>query len=263
MTRVCIVGNSHIGSMRQSKGLIAEKFPDITVKYFGAPGRLFADCMVDENGNFGPKSLSDADEAALLAVNGALNINFDQFDIVLITGYGFNFGYLLRLLYQHDILDTPKTNRTRVCSQAFFEACTDAIINEPLDVFCDNLGRKRRYVMTPAPYPSQMTVVKGPGYRPTIAHLKTHPEGTQIFENFLDKMEKAVLHRGIQFMRQPQQTVAGPFLTRRKFAKGAVHVKDDSKVMLDHNHMNGDYGLAVFEKFAQTYLTSLPGQTGP
>ena len=85
-----------------------------------------------------------------------------------------------------------------------------------------------------------------------------HPDTPWIFSAWMETVMSTVSAAGYRFLVQPDETIAGPCLTKRHYAEGALKADGSTMPNIDHRHMNKDFGLAVLSAFAKTVLKVEP-----
>lgn len=260
MTRLLILGSSHVAALKMAAPAFAQRFPQIDLSFFASPAPTFRVGRVNDRGVFSPNCSSQQDIDFVQTVNGAQEVDLTAHDHVLISGFRFNLGHAAALLMQHDILEGTDTGRPRVCSQAFVRACIDASIEDEVALVTQCLGDNRNYTLTDAPYPAETITARSADYAPArvLGHFMHHPDAQGMFDYWKQRVAQRVTGLGYGWMPQPADTVAKPFATSGPYAAAAPHLTGDKMGWVDHRHMNADFGLRMLETFATEHLNLVP-----
>lgn len=253
MTRLAIVGSSHIGAIRQADDKITLACPNLDVTYFGLPGAPFRRACRGEDGVLRVNATSDAQARMIRRINGVQELDLGPFDHIWVVGFRFGLGKVLRLLKRYDVLEMRRTGRQGTVSEAFFWAAVQAETEHICAAIFANYGADTRISISPAPYPAQKASEPGPHFEPALTHILHHPERDRIFVGFEDRIARGLAARGYRFQPQPRQTLAAPFATCSEYLRGAVDFRDSSAASTDLRHMNADYGFTLFHAFAELH----------
>lgn len=256
MTRLAIVGSSHVGAIRQCDDYLRKHWPGVQIDYFALPGAPYRRAERTPDGIFHARPANPAEAKLIARINGATEIDLTPHDLIWVTGNRYGLGRVLGLLAKYDILEMPRTGRKAVISQAFFNAAMRAEIDASCDRIATQFGRDKRLIFTPAPYPAETVREKGPFHEAALTHIFTHPERDAIFALYEAKIRDALAARSFGFMAQPPQTLAAPFATKAKYLNDARDFRDPTARLKDARHMNADYGLALTQSFAELHLGS-------
>lgn len=254
MTRLAIVGSSHVGAIRQAAPRIEALYPGLKIGYFALPGRPFRSMYVDGAGILRFRPETDAEGRAARKVNGAEHLDLGPFDRVWVIGNRFEFGRIMRLFLEHDVLEWPRTGRARTMSETFGCTVLETMIDRSCTRIGDRFGSDPRVVLTPAPYLGASARTEGEGFDRWMSKLFDHPNGERLQTLFERTIRDRLKSRGYGFMAQPPGTLAAPFATRAEYLRDARDFQDPGRRLNDLRHMNADYGFEVFRAFAELHL---------
>lgn len=261
MTRLLVLGSSHVGALKRAEAEFKKRFPTIEIVFFGTPGASFLTGNVDESGVFSPGYGKDGKDRAFARVaNGQETVDVSGFDATLIVGHRFDFGIVAELLSDHDVLQGVETGKPRQISEGFFIECMKDVTQQAVDVVVKRLGPDRNFTISMAPYPAT-SIEQRIGSLPfakVVHDFSTHPDAPRLFKQWVTHLEGVLNEHGYRLLSQPADTLAGPFTTLAEFAKNPSDGNTGELRKPDHRHMNKDYGLRVLEDFATKHLKYQP-----
>ena len=239
--RLAVVGSSHIGPLREAAETIAARIRGLEVRFFGLPGGMFRQCRMD-GGVFVSRPRTPAEARTVRKINGADRIDLDEADLIWAVGYRFGYGAVLQ-----GWIDGKEP-----------EAKMRAEVATSVDHIVAQFGAEPRLVLSPAPYPALRTRAAGPHHEARMAKIQRHPERDAIFAAFEETITRMVGTAGYGIVLQPTHTRGSAFATDNDYLRGARDFETRERTE-DLRHMNGAYGLALFEAFAAKYLADAPG----
>lgn len=248
--RIAVVGTSNIGALKYAAPIIAAEHPHLAVTFYGLPGGKFAQSGVDEAGHFQPPRGDQETRKLAQRVNGTVALDLRGFDAVLVVADTLGMTQTLFVAMQHDVVDWPtRRDRPLLSGPAFHAAMTEAISARTDALARQFTGIAPLYAAL-APYPSVGVTRPGPHRQEPYASVAAHPELPRIHTLFRAALRGALADHGIAFVPQPDDTLAGPFLTKEDFAHGAMDFRAEGRVLDDHRHMNAAFGASLFRAFA-------------
>ncbi len=256
MTRVLIIGSSHVGAYKNAAERFGAIYPQVELGFFGVRGPLFLTGKMDASGVFTPPLRDDKDRDFVAATNGGHSVDASGYDELLLVGHRFDFNAVAALLEHHDILEGARTGRPHVISRRFFEEVLARAITTAVDQATAPIapyGRPATYAM--APYPARSITERGEGYELSrlLGAFWQRSDASEIVELWLGAVKEALAAKGHKLLEQPTALNAAPYATRAEYAARAAAL-DGALVKTDHRHMNADYGLAMLCTFAETHL---------
>lgn len=261
MTRILVIGSSHVGAYKNASKAFVAKRPDITLDFFGVRGPLFLSGKMDKRARFSPPIRSDKDRDFVMATNGALKADTAGADHVLVVGHRFAFPQIATLFEDHDILEGIRTGRPRVLSEAMLREIIESITKEAVDDAAAAFSPCAAPVtFALAPYPASSIVERGSSYAlaRAMALFWARPDAAWVFELWQDTLRRAVTAHGHQLLDQPDTLNDGPYATKPEFAARPRGLDGDKEGKVDHRHMNADYGLAMLCALADTLDATTP-----
>lgn len=259
MTRLAVIGSSHVGCVRQCDDQIRATHPGLELAYFALPGAPFRRAARDQDGDIFRAYPDNPREAALVEkINGATEIDLGPFDHIWVIGHRYGMGRILRLFMKFDVLEMGRTGQPRTVSEAFMTAAMAGEIAASCARIKAQFGDDARITCSAAAYPAQKARQPGKFHEPPLAHILTHPDRDAIFARFEDQIGKALAAEGYGHLRQPADTLAAPFATQTRFLRDARDFRDTSREAGDLRHMNAEYGFRLFQAYAEQVLTAAP-----
>lgn len=261
MTRVMVIGSSHVGALKRGSKSFAASRPDVALDFFALRGPVFLAGKVDDNAVFQPaygrKFASDRDLSR--RTNGAEVAALGDYDNHLFVGQRFGFGAVLSLLDDNDVLEGARSGRAGLIPRGLVSETMEASAGPLIDGFANSVAALGRGVtVLQAPYPAQSYRTLAGQMQAARQHASfwDHPEAARIFHDWLVFCATRLAKHGHSLLRQPDHTVAGPYATGADWARGAADFDSGLLGRTDHRHMNEDYGRAVLDAFAQQTLTA-------
>ncbi|OAN97320.1 hypothetical protein [Sulfitobacter geojensis] len=264
MSKLMIIGSSHVGAYKNAAEAFARAYPDIDVSFFAMRGPLFLMGSMDDAGTFTPSFRNDKDRAFVRETNGAELAHTDGIDHLLLVGHRFAFGNLTSLLQDHDVLEGVRTGRAKLISEGLLkEIIENVAVTSVGEALAQLNGYEKPVTFAMAPYPASSIVVRAKNYE--MARLLElfwgRPDAAWVFELWLDHVRQALADEGHALLVQPDAVNAGPFATKPEFADRAASVDGDTLNNTDHRHMNADFGLAMLHAYAENHLGLAPQET--
>lgn len=234
MMKICVIGNSHVGSLKRGWANINSNCPGIEVTFFANRGQGL-DRLGVCNGKLSP---SDAVMARALEVTsgGKNNIDPSEYDVILIYGAG--------------TTGVGVAKDTQFYSRAVIESIlTDSIITTT----GFRILKKLRAITDKVVF---------------VGHAPL-PAATQILSNvlpsdFIDRIERInnLIYRPLnsKLIMQPLSTIVNGNSTHPGLSKGSKKLSvGDSQDDLDHSaddtiHMNARFGEIWLTEFLNNYV---------
>ncbi|MFK7837818.1 MAG: hypothetical protein AB8B60_16535 [Sulfitobacter sp.] len=260
MTRVLIIGSSHVAAYKNAAETFAQENPALELSFFGLRGPLFLGGKIDEAGVFTVPYRDDADRALSETVNGQATIDTTAYDHLLMVGHRFAFTHFPLLLEEHDILEGMRMGRTRLMGEAMLRDTIMSVTQASVDEAAANVAALNRPVtFAMAPYPATSIVERAPGFE--LARLLQEfwgrPDAAWVVDIWLKALNAALRGHGHHLLNQPDALNAGPFATKPEFAARAAAMNDAGVLpKTDHRHMNDDFGLAMLRAYAEQLATA-------
>lgn len=265
MTRIAIIGNSHVGAPRFGWERVRERFPDVDVEFFSAPGRYFPllELTPERRLHFPDKVMEElgAASAALDRINGRRGVDLAASDLVIWVGYGWPTTEIDDLAATYDVDGLPAAGNARHLSQAAFDAVCDALVEETLPPAEWRGWSAPRLVLglrpmraLPAEGKRARRLQGSPGRRAAVRAAR---------DRFLDRLRAALDGAGVGLFPQPDETLTPFGATRMEFSRGAVRMRSGKEFPPeDNSHMNADFGRLWWERLL-AWLETRPSPASP
>lgn len=246
MTRVAIIGNSHVGAYLQARAAIETAFPTLELSFFALPRHSFSSCTLDDNG-----VLSTQEPPAAGPPD---RIDLGRTDHILMVGQGLGREGLDRLVRDFDVLGLAAQGRARSVSLALVSEYTDFRVER----YCRKLARflreDPRCVVAPAPFPA----MDMPPWAREQGGWLDHPDADRLIGIWLDAVLWHMSPLKYGLMLQPAALVVAPGRSPARFARAAALPGGQVPTAADFTHMNADYGFEHFSAYAQHWLGLAP-----
>ncbi|MDD5276562.1 MAG: hypothetical protein PHR16_10830 [Methylovulum sp.] len=228
---ICVLGNSHVGSLKFGWDLIKPDYAKINITFFAARADRMRYLSI-EKGVLIPTT-PYLKKSITQTSGGFETINLSAFDVCLIYGLKFSFPYKLefdrtshyfsKAVYEHSILDT----------------LSDTLSMQTL--------KKVRSL-------SDMPVYIG--HNPLTAYSKNPFLGKKInYSEFVSCVNRILIADKATLLAQPEETLIENIYTKTEYKSGAIgmDVGDGSAnkpyADKDNLHMNGEFGRIYLESF--------------
>jgi len=252
MTKLKIVGNSHVAAFKAALDGMAEQLVGTEVSYFAwsegpgwsSPLRLGGGkCLA-----FGTPSrpASSKIEQFLLRVNGATKTNLADQDVVVLVGHYGARGALPYLLADHDIDGLREVGAPRRMSAAAFDRFIDALAEATLPPSEWWHWDGTTVYVLPAPLVAETCRETQEARFAVWRKLDRAPEGfSEALQIFNARITARCVEKGLIYVPQPEATITSDgLLTRAEFKTGAVMVGSGrAYAETDHFHMNAEYAV--------------------
>jgi hypothetical protein len=232
--KICIIGSSHVASLKLGWGLVRDQFPEHEVTFFGAKGSTMRNLRPDD-GKMVP--LDEGLAESLAHTSGGLTvIEPGAYDAVVLHGLGL---YLPRLR----------------------QGLSKAVIQETLnDVTARGLTLKiamRLRTLTD----QKLWISANPL---EVALDDAHDSGAFYpYETLIAELERRFPVQDAVFLRQPPETIGPDLRAPQRFGSGSIALRSGmaGRGVLEHSdsetkHMNGEFG-----RFWMLQNLPLMGQT--
>jgi len=251
--KIGVIGDSHIAAFKLAWDELASAYPEVTLVFFGSAGQDMKEKVAIENDRLAAVT-EDAKNDFYQTSGGLTEVNFADFDVVLMIGMDCRMLPLYRALKSHRAYDAPASIKaanatayrtissgciTRICIEQMQEASMFRILS-----LIRSVSRIPVFII-PCPLPS-------------IAC--THDASARwafLTRNACETVQQAY-YQGLHalcrlfsatLITQPDDTVADFLFTREQLSVGSVRL-DDHLLTTPHKeddyvHMNRDYGKAV------------------
>lgn len=226
--KICVLGNSHVASLKQGWDHISEQYQNHKIAFFASRQTGLAGLKL-ENGSLVPSTpqlLSDI----LFTSGGIKEVRLNEYDVFVLYGLG---------------LTLPNLD-VRLSAQVASQTCVD-IINRTLNL---RIARLIRSAST-----SPMYI----GHSPQPAVTKNTIGSTKLlgYKEVFAYMSSALDIANTAILCQPAATLANAWHTKGEFSGGSTRlnvggtVSDELHPTNDNAHMNREFGVLYLESFFQ------------
>ncbi len=218
--KICVVGNSHVGSLKLGWDLIKDQMPEHQIVFFGSPGARMRHLRIKQGTlvSVDPQLHKD-----LIATSGQeAVIDPKAFDAVLLYG-----------------LQLPFPRLRKGISRAVVKETVQDLVTDKLAF---RVAERFRKIMT-----GPFWIASNPlqGARSDEAEPGTyHP-----YDMLLAEVQAAFPLSGVTFLDQPPETIRPDLRAPVQFSAGSTRLLTDEETdaLIEHSandisHMNADYG---------------------
>lgn len=249
MTRVCIIGNSHLAAWKLGWDRLRGDAKAFDVTFFGSP-RNTMHALAARDDRLVP-GLPELQASLVFTSGGKSEIVAADYDCFCLVGLGYGARWLVDLHRDHRA-------ESHACRTGGFTHVSDACFEAAIrDTFSDMLAlrtqRKLREItdapvfLAPHPMPSlDILSSEDPGE----AHWRVVAESgdDRPLVELMDRINSG--WKGLRVLPQPADTLARPLFTQPRFSVGSVRLSEGFQHKhpeSDHFHMNADYGAICME----------------
>lgn len=249
MTRLAIIGTSHVAALKMGWERLAPGWPELEVEFFAARRTVY-----EAFGFLDPRKYGITDETAFAEVDvarvietfGRTSIDLSGFDHVLSAGWDIAVNEFVSLLASHDIdglvagRDRPRLSATAF--SAFADAIAERAKGSPGWWHWD---RPRIHVL-PAPRPMVEPSRRLKRRDRPWAMLAELSDARSALGRYDAMVEQQLARVGLDFIALPDEVHSEIGVTLPQYTNGAVLIRKDRAAGDDDNtHMNADYGTIV------------------
>lgn len=255
MTRIAIIGNSHVGALRDADSAIKAAFPTLEITYFALARHRFNAATYGEDGIFRADIPDTAERESVLAINGMTEIDLRDYAHILVIGQGFLVNDIYTFIAQNNILGLADTGQARSISLRLLRDTMLLRIRGVGNRLTKKFHNDPRFVIAQMPFPcAQACADASPDHAAVIAH----PDAAQIADLLRTTIAGQMARHPLGFLAAPNALAAGPLQTKSEFARANALPSDQKPSPSDYTHMNADYGIKLFKIFANQWLGLAP-----
>jgi len=235
--KLCIIGNSHIASLKQGWEKIQSDHPDINIRFFGSPGSSINRLKTNKS------SLISTDNDLLqnlrLTSGGLSEIDTDSYDAFV--SYGLSF--------EIDPLDVRLSSAL-------------------VDAFCQQQAREHPNYRLIKKIQSISNKPIFIGHAPLLADIGPIAPSPHIpYRKLFSKISDYLAMESIKMLRQPDSTIIHEIRTIAHFTVGSTRLLHGpgSTTAMHHDdndvkHMNGEFGAVYLDAAITTIRSALRDQ---
>lgn len=263
MTKVTIIGNSHLGALKQGWDQYPGKDASVEVTFFGAPHRIWRRMQVFDGTCFGLPPQAKAPQRArkqLKAMFGGTSVDLADCDVVVLVGQRIGAEDLAELVGGFEIDGMPGRKdgdpEVPLMTRPAFDACAEALARQvqlPSDWAGLPVPRK---IIVPRPIPS-IACSSSDDEKYAVWQQEGLGQFPQAWEAYATLAGKPFAKAGFELVVQPRDTFAKRGLTRAIYSAHSQRVLNDTQHDdQEFAHMNGDYGQLVMERLMSCILSA-------
>lgn len=259
MTKVAILGHSHVGALKLGWDQLQSTYPDVEITFFASTGTA-ARGMGLIKMQFGYHTDEPHEEECIFGNSGARRIDLTTFDHVIYAGREMQEEDLADVLALYDIDGAPQAGLERRMSASAFEALLEALSQQRIKPRpWQNWGTPQLWIQ-PKPYPDTRCLESGaPRYLPWCRLCATPERLHWMRARYWPRLTEAFAKSGAHLLPHPQDTMTDIGLTDPAYSEGALRLLDGSRHPEEEfDHMNSAYGVLVMKNFLSRCLA--PGR---
>ena len=244
MTRVAIIGNSHLTAFYEATEQILALYPTVELFFFGLDNHVFFKADQLKGKALRVAEPPERNRRQVINPKAAHRLNFDDFDLVLLTSHGFYLRHLFGALGSFNVLGLRALDDTGpVVSHACLQDAMATHINTYTSRLRRFLPRADNAVVVQMPYPS----IDAAGMSDALAGLQAQPDRAALFEMFNMQIQDQMFAKGLGYFPVPEPFLDSPFFTKAEHARKVAMAADAEIALTDYMHMNAGYACGVFE----------------
>ncbi|MEN8839542.1 MAG: hypothetical protein ABF254_05600 [Octadecabacter sp.] len=251
MTRIAIVGNSHVAALKMGWDVIEKDYPHLDIVFFASVGKAAQDRQM-KGKIYGFLTPKPSPHEIIFGNHSERSINLAEFDHVLRVAERRKES-LLSVVLENTVVDGwPKDGRDHHMSRSAFEALVDHTAKKQLISPDWRNWSTPKVTSCPAPYPDERCVNHARPAR--IARwrvlAKRPDEMLWLREMYIEKHRAWNAKYNIDLLMQPEETLAKNGLTKKSYSEGSFRM-DANKMETseEHIHMNGEFGIVMLKKY--------------
>ncbi|HEY1707539.1 MAG TPA: hypothetical protein VGG10_04700 [Rhizomicrobium sp.] len=242
MTKICLIGDSHVGALQSGWLAMKHAFPEIELTTFGAPRTVFAGLDVLD-GVLVPAT--EKLSAYFRHTTGGQVTIENSYDRYLVCGISWAIRFLLPSLAKFRAEDHVKSKRVPLSSDCYAHVVLGLMRNSLSMQVLTKLRQitDRPVTMIPAPMPSERIPA------PIYASLCASGDAGKIAAQFNAAAALLAGECNAGFLEQPMETLSNPLQSLYLYKRGSVRTfggnLDIEQGEDDYQHMNAAYGEIV------------------
>ncbi|MHA6766748.1 hypothetical protein [Sphingobium ummariense] len=231
--QICIIGNSHLGALNGGLKMMDPNGTEVI--FWGAPGRLFPKIRYSQ----GVLRSSDREYAHIISGGRHRDLPLDRYETLIFYACHVEITPLLKR-----VLNGP-LGSSETSSQFFLEA-----FGVELDQWWQNLTFPKIMGQIAADFPEKrMMMFAHPHWSARSGAIEQRLRARQAVRLVNDFIRQKCTLLGIQYIEQPEETVADDIYTDDKWCKGSImHSSGENHPETDTIHMNANYGRIIMER---------------
>lgn len=241
MTKVLVLGNSHVAALKKAENAFNEIYPKIELNYFSVSEPFFNKGKTDETGVYTPHGTAEIRNKIIYG-NSHGAVSFSDYDHVMAVGLRAPLHMLTEVLKDHDILGTADAGESPLISRRFLKELIKLQVQQAILRWSTILGESFTGAIYAAPLPSvsikNSTKRLDRRARASLA-LHRHSQAAWLFDQWRSNLTDQMSCLPATLLWQPEDTIEGPFIGKETYAEP------------DHVHMNEEFGLSLLKDYVQ------------
>lgn len=265
MTRIAVIGNSHVASLRNGWEQVGHRHDAIHLDFFAAPHPGFNELELGPGLRFGiPEGGVGARTARLIrTINGRDAIDLGEFDLVFWAGFRWPAMALAAVGGHFEIDGLGGGDAALVMSEPAFDAVLADLIDGMLPPSAwRGWSRPRLVCLSQASFCETCLADERAIFDPWRIAQRGDRVLPRVIETFFDRAARRFADCGIALLRQPATTLAPSGLTETCHRIGATRLVNGApQPATDQAHMNAAFGGAYLDAaLADLGLAAAPAE---
>lgn len=252
MSRILLIGNSHLAAFRTGWDTIRAANPDVSIDFFAQPGpeyyHMTLNRKLSQFGAINEARFTQQQLERLDKFNGKRIVSLDGYDRIMVVGNQHGMADVLKLVAHRDVVGLRDTGSAHFLSRPAF----DAVVDDIAASFMPHPAWER-FSATPVtfhaiPRPAETAfdkVDRDSNVGRTYAKIEACADG---IKTALDQLADVFTHHmdaiGLRFLQQPQDTMNAIGFTNAHMNTELESFTGHSMPAKDFQHMNASYGAA-------------------
>jgi hypothetical protein len=251
MTRIAIVGNSHVAALKMGWDLIENNYQHLDIVFFASVGKAAQDREL-KGKVFGFLKPKPAPNETIFGNHSERSIDLAKFDHVLRVAEPKKES-LLSVVLENTVVDGwPKDGREHHMSQTVFESLVEYTAQKQIVSTDWRNWSSPKVTICPAPYPDERCVNhERPARIARWRVLAKRPdEMLWLRKMYVEKHRAWTEKYNIGLLMQPEETIAKNGLTKKSYSEGSFRMDaNEMETNEEHIHMNAEFGKLMLEKY--------------
>lgn len=260
MTKIQIIGNSHVAALRYGWELISAEFQSVEMNFFAAAGQTYREVSVSRDLKFGlngfntkvPQGWNKTRE-----IFGVTEVDLTQADHVIFAGLQIQEHLNIALLNCVSVDGfRPSEGLTRISRNAYDEIA-DSFVNLALSDCLFGSFQLGSLTFIPSPRPSEAMLKPRTASDKAWTDFNKDPKyGAPEMACYFERVTLGLDRLGYKFCAPPDHVYAANGMTRAHYGVGSLRVDRNLKHPVEeYRHMNAAYGADVLRHVLTSILS--------
>lgn len=242
MTRIAIIGSSHVAAIKSALDEIGQDYPEFDVQFLAIGGKKFSRAYLRNDMRFGLPDSMLSDENIMKASRHLLDLS--QFDVVWNVGtWGVPQAMMNEILLGQNIDKFGSTGFRHHMSDAAFDAIVDDLVARSIPGPAWRNWDATRLFYTLIP-PRNALILDRKRYQ--SMDLRNHKVG---WDHINAKLANAMARFAITNIAQPSDTLNAHGFTQSQYGSDRKLIQTRAQ---DMSHMNTAFGKRMWQQFLET-----------